>query len=136
MADLRRIRLRHSFFGLRRTLAESAAGPPGGFARGPPKVSADPFGSTADQRWTTVRPFNSHLLCHARIDGLQLYAFGELCARMHAESFSVFRSILKPTCNFSLLYTVFKSSLISSAQKDMGRPREKILNYQHQTCES
>ena len=30
-------------------------------------------------------------------------------ARTHAESFSVFRLILKPTCNFSLLYTVSKS---------------------------
>ena len=56
-------------------------------------------------------------------------------ARTHAESFSVFRSILEPTCNFSLLYTVNKISsnsypyqclFVPSAPKGMGR--EKIKN--------
>ena len=68
---------------------------------------------------------------------IHMYNFGEqrarTHARTHAESFSVFRSILEPTCNFSLLYTVIKISSISypyqclfahSAQKGMGR--EKI----------
>ena len=41
------------------------------------------------------------------------YDFGELRTCTHAESFSDYRSILEPTCNFGLLYTVFKISSIS-----------------------